>query len=310
MHNEQSKNNNNPIFTPTDFYNELQSLPLKFEKTDTQQDCNEFLLKLFNIIEKPSILSEVFEFNIKRVTQCENCRSSRTSDEPQNILECPVPEKNGELSDCLNIYFKEEYLTGNTAYDCHSCQSKQNAKTKMGINSLPKVLLISLKRFKANGLEKSHFAVKYPEKLCIKQWLSEDCSFDITEEKEIYQLFAIVVHDSNKMTTGHYICYFKDEFTNIWYKADDKFVTKTDSALDMEKSVYLLCYVRSDVTESIKKISVSAINSIDNQHIIITDKKLLNDLEKQVQFRFCENVYPEQRRFSKADAFGKLGSNE
>ncbi|CAF4768943.1 unnamed protein product, partial [Rotaria sp. Silwood1] len=179
-------------------------------------------------------------FYIKRVTECENCRSSHTSDEPQNILECPVPENNGELSDCLNIYFKEEYLTGNTAYDCHSCQSKQNAKTKMGINSLSKVLLISLKRFKANDLEKSQFAVKYPEKLCIKQWLSEDYSFDITEEKEIYQLFAIVVHDSNKMTT----------------------------------------------------------------------EKLLNDLEKQVQFRFCENVYPEQRRFSKADAFGKLGSNE
>ncbi|CAF2949822.1 unnamed protein product [Rotaria sp. Silwood2] len=271
---KQFRTNKDP-FIPSVFYSELESLSSEFTK-NTQQDCNEFLLSLFNNIDEPSILSEIFRFQIKRVSQCGKCKLPYSLCEPQYILECPVSETNGELSDCLNNYCKKECLTGNNAYFCESCNSKQSRETKMEIFSVPNVLLISLKRFKANGLGKLHSAVAYPELLHIDQWLSEDCLVKITEEQKSYQLFAIVIHVGDDMKDGHYICYVKNEFTNEWYEANDDSFRKIDFVFDKEKSVYLLCYVRSDLSISItadnmKEKRVPAAEPIDNQEIRIAD---------------------------------------
>jgi ubiquitin carboxyl-terminal hydrolase 15 len=51
------------------------------------------------------------------------------------------------LSSCYEDFSKEEDLKGEEKYRCSSCSKDQDAKKKLEIFRLPKVLIIQLKRF-------------------------------------------------------------------------------------------------------------------------------------------------------------------
>ncbi|CAF5046853.1 unnamed protein product, partial [Rotaria sp. Silwood1] len=127
--------------------------------------------------------------------------------------------------------------------------------------STPLVLFISLKRYKANGEEKLHSKIKYIEELKLDEWLSKDHLNTISDEKKVYHLFAVVIHNGNDMENGHYICYVKDEITNNWYEANDKLFKKVVFRFDKTESVYLLCYARSDLNKTI------TLDSFSEEHI-------------------------------------------
>lgn len=253
MH-DNSKNNEVLPYIPSHFHSELERLSDQFKK-GTQQDCSEFLLSLFNNVEKPSILSEIFEFYTERVIHCEQCRNTSLGHlEPQTILECPIFETTSTLADCLSNYFKKESPTGIDALSCNKCIAKQNVDAQTDMCTMPKDLLISLKRFKANGQAKLHSEVIYPELLHFGEWL--------------YRLSAVIIHLGEDMTSGHYICYVKDEFTNEWFKADDARFTKDSSVLNYTTSVYLLCYERSDHSAPVINDSTTKTTSSSTKGIL------------------------------------------
>jgi hypothetical protein len=51
------------------------------------------------------------------------------------------------LSSCFDEFSKQEDLKGEEKYKCSSCSKDQEAKKKLEIFRLPKVLIIQLKRF-------------------------------------------------------------------------------------------------------------------------------------------------------------------
>ncbi|CAM4762468.1 unnamed protein product [Rotaria magnacalcarata] len=282
---KESINSDNPIFIPTLFYNQLTSLSPTFTK-NTQQDCIEFFFSLFMNAEESSILSKTFEIDIDRATRCSTCSSIRYRSERQKIIDCPVPKNSGKLVDCLNNYFEEENLTGDNAYDCDTCQVKQNGYTKMEIGSTPPVLLISLKRFKSNGDGKLHSEIEYEELLHLDEWLSKNCLNNISDKQKIYQLFAVVIHTGNNMSNGHYMCYVKNQCTDDWklYAGYEKY------AIFYKHLIAILFHLPA--------------KPIVNRHIAIPDQTSLNDMKNQVQFCFLENVISQQRRYAKCDVFG------
>ncbi|CAF0791822.1 unnamed protein product [Adineta steineri] len=241
-----------PVYEPKSFYEKLEVLSSQFKK-GTQQDCMELLLSLFNHTKESSILFDIFKFQSQRVTQCEKCKTSEPGPiENNTIMQCSIPQPIVcSLEDCLDSYCEKELLTGDNAYQCDTCNSKQDAETKIEICSTPQVLLIALKRFQANNQGKLHSAVTYEEVLHLDNWLSKYCSAKITKNHKIYHLSAVIIHRGNGMESGHYICYVKNEITNEWYEANDDSFKKAEFVFDMKKEVCLLCYVRSDLSKSI-----------------------------------------------------------
>ncbi|CAF3801781.1 unnamed protein product [Adineta steineri] len=286
-----------PVYVPELFYQNLEVLSPQFKK-GTQQDCHELLMKLFEHAEKSSILFDIFKFQSQRVIRCKKCKQpKRVLADCNTMLSCSIPQAACKLEDCLENYCEKELLTGGNAYQCDTCNSKQDADTKIEIFSTPQVLLIALKRFQANNQGKLHSAVTYKEILHLDNWLSKGDPAVITENHETYHLSAVIIHRGNGMESGHYICYVKNEITNEWYEANDDSFKKAEFVFDMKKEVCLLCYVRSDLNKS-----------IGNQGHWASAKELLIKLKNKIKFCFSENVHVEQRRYGKWDIFGKLES--
>ncbi|UJR24549.1 hypothetical protein I4U23_005924 [Adineta vaga] len=108
-----------------------------------------------------------------------------------------------------------------------------------------------------------------------------------TDEQKTYHLYAFIIHIGNDLDNGHYICYVRNELTNEW------------------ESVYLLCYIRSDLSKFVIFDQSNLTNTSD-----IQTKDPLDELKKKVNFDFCEDIYPYQRRQGKCDVFGELGSKQ
>lgn len=81
----------------------------------------------------------------------------------------------------------------------------QDAEKSISIKSLPKLLIIQIKRFKYNekikDLEKICSRILYPNTLKFpNQILEKDCS------SPLYKLEGTITHIGHSVLSGHYVC--------------------------------------------------------------------------------------------------------
>ena len=66
------------------------------------------------------------------------------------------------------------------------------------------------------------------------------------ELNHIYKLYALIVHEGNSTTQGHYYAYIKNSQNRQWYRYDDSVVTLIGPDLKSVKksiqNVYILFY--------------------------------------------------------------------
>ncbi|CAF0868812.1 unnamed protein product [Adineta ricciae] len=301
-----SKQDHNRFYPPTLLRSQLEKLSIEFAE-NTQQDSNELLIKLLDhTAQSSSIFYEIFNFQTRCVVCCGVCHNLSDRIESQTILQCAIPLSNtsSRLIDCLNDYFKKEFLTGDNAYECSSCQKKQKATRETKVHSLPQILPISLKRFGANGHAKLLNNVLYDEVLHLGQWLSEDCRAKTVDKEKVYYLYGLIIHCGNDMESGHYICYIKDESTNKWYEANDKSIKLIENVIDKTDSVYILCYIRSDLSKFDLQGSRTMNNELPTDSSELTRSiPLPNALRENIKFGFEENIHDEQRRCGTCDIY-------
>ncbi|CAH3177999.1 unnamed protein product, partial [Porites evermanni] len=62
-----------------------------------------------------------------------------------------------------------------------------------------------------------------------------------------YQLKAVIVHEGTKISSGHYICYFKrgDE----WYYSSDATIRQSSALKATSQEAYLLFYEKDDIED-------------------------------------------------------------
>ena len=106
--------------------------------------------------------------------KCGNCNYESLTFDMFMDLSVPIASKSSykssyygssdsvSLSDCLAELTKEEDL--DTDYRCESCSKRGNCKKKTTIYTLPKILVIHLKRFKFSSYSKSKIStsVSFP----------------------------------------------------------------------------------------------------------------------------------------------------
>lgn len=163
-----------------------------------------------------------------------------------------APRPTLQLRDCINQFTSLERLGADDPWFCPKCKKHQQATKKFDIWSLPKVLIIHLKRFSysRSWRDKIDTLVEFPvEGLDMSEYVLNPAQ---KEQKMLtYDLIGVANHFGG-LGGGHYTAFAKNEPLDAWYSFDDALVTPTSSSNVVTRSAYVLFYqLREEQSASI-----------------------------------------------------------
>ncbi|XP_070394715.1 ubiquitin carboxyl-terminal hydrolase 15-like isoform X7 [Dermacentor albipictus] len=162
-----------------------------------------------------------------------------------------------QLRECLELFTTTEKLGAEDPWFCPTCRSQKQATKKLDLWSLPRVLIIHLKRFSYNRFwrDKIDTHVDFP----ITDLCMDDYIINRKHERAVYDLIAVANHYGG-MGGGHYTAYAKNKETQKWYHFDDSSISSATEDNVVSKAAYVLFYARRDSGDrtSPKKQSTTA----------------------------------------------------
>ncbi|XP_064645435.1 ubiquitin carboxyl-terminal hydrolase 8-like isoform X2 [Lineus longissimus] len=186
-----------------------------------------------------SIIVELFQGQLKSTLMCLKCRKTSVKFETVMHLSLPLPSSSRcTMHDCLNLYLKEEKLSGSSKWFCPQCKTRREASKKTEIWKLPAILLIHLKRFSSDGSwhQKLNTAVDFPlHSLDLKRYVRGH------RVRPDYRLYAISNHYGT-MEGGHYTAYAYNYLRRSWLKFDDADVSSISERNIKTSAAYTLFY--------------------------------------------------------------------
>ncbi|XP_068720343.1 ubiquitin carboxyl-terminal hydrolase 15-like isoform X3 [Montipora capricornis] len=167
------------------------------------------------------------------------------SEEHESVHKKPAQRKNCVgLSDCIDLFLSKEKLGANDPWYCPSCKKHQQATKKFDLWSLPKILVVHLKRFSYN----SFWRDKLDTFVSVPLWNLDMSGYVINgdQPRPIYNLIAVSNHYGG-MGGGHYTAYAKNCKDGRWYSFDDSSVSAADEGQIVSKAAYVLFYERQEI---------------------------------------------------------------
>lgn len=153
---------------------------------------------------------------------CGGCNAVHTRWETFNCLKIQLV-KNGEIMDSINSEFNEEEID---EYACESCKERTKTKKQASIWRLPKVLIVSLKRFTPMGTRDNTPLVYDGAPLTFESVFAPDSTE--TSRTNKFKLFATVDHHGSHMG-GHYTSQCFSPIWKQWHRYDDESVQEIDA---------------------------------------------------------------------------------
>ncbi|XP_067390205.1 ubiquitin carboxyl-terminal hydrolase 31 [Emydura macquarii macquarii] len=167
------------------------------------------------------------------------------------------------LSQCFQLYTKEEQLAPDDAWRCPHCKQLQQGSITLSLWTLPDVLIIHLKRFRQEGDRRMKLQnmVKFPltgldmTPHVVKRsqsswslpshWSPWRRPYGLGRDPEdyIYDLYAVCNHHGT-MQGGHYTAYCKNSVDGLWYCFDDADVQQLAENEVCKQTAYILFYQR------------------------------------------------------------------
>lgn len=173
------------------------------------------------------------------------------------------------IYNCLNEYFKTDYLDD---YKCEKCNNKEGNHISRALVNLPRVLIISLKRFQTIDNQgrraKVYRRVTYPAMLDISKYLAVPFGQDVAagenipsvdpdlqlnddaasttsspEDNPYYRLIGVNLH-SGGVDGGHYTAMTYNKHLGKWFMYNDEHVHPLHSPSDAlnHPNAYILFY--------------------------------------------------------------------
>lgn len=171
------------------------------------------------------------------------------------------------LADCFESFKQTETLDENNKWYCKKCKDHVQARKTMELQTVPRILIITLKRFKQSsgsrfggggifGMMESSFSagekleslIDFPlEGLDMAPYVRSESQR--AQESLIYDCFAVSNHFGGT-GGGHYTAFAKHPRTGEWYDFDDSCVSKVNSRdlndTIVSSSAYSIFYRRRD----------------------------------------------------------------
>ncbi|XP_041829904.1 ubiquitin carboxyl-terminal hydrolase 31-like [Melanotaenia boesemani] len=167
------------------------------------------------------------------------------------------------LSQCFQLYTKEEQLAPDDAWRCPHCKQLQQGSIKLSLWTLPDILILHLKRFRQDGDRrmKMQNMVKFPltgmdmAPHMVKRsqsswslpshWSPWRRPYGMGRDPEdyLYDLYAVCNHHGT-MQGGHYTAHCKNSIDGQWYCFDDSDVHPVSEDDVCKQTAYILFYQR------------------------------------------------------------------
>ncbi|TKS71677.1 Ubiquitin carboxyl-terminal hydrolase 4 [Collichthys lucidus] len=147
------------------------------------------------------------------------------------------------LRECIELFTTMETLGEHDPWYCPTCKKHQQATKKFDLWSLPRLLVVHLKRFSYNRCwrDKLDTVVDFP----IRDLNMSEFVCDPKAGPYIYDLIAVSNHYGG-MGGGHYTAYGKNKVDGKWYYFDDSSVSSATEDQIVTKAAYVLFYQRRD----------------------------------------------------------------
>lgn len=250
--------------------NRIQNKPYIETKNDTESRPDEVVAEESWANYKrrnDSIVVDTFHAMLKSTLVCPGCKLVSVTFDPFCYLSLPLvvpqfahltispdddsieslspkvtPKPTLQLKDCITQFTNVERLGAEDPWYCPKCKKHQQATKKFDIWSLPKVLIIHLKRFSfsRSWRDKIDTMVEFPiEGLDMTDYVLN--SKQKEQKKLTYNLIGVANHFGG-LGGGHYTAYAKNYVQNAWYSFDDALVTPISSSNVVTRSAYVLFY--------------------------------------------------------------------
>uniref|UniRef100_A0A8C0Z866 Ubiquitin carboxyl-terminal hydrolase n=1 Tax=Cyanistes caeruleus TaxID=156563 RepID=A0A8C0Z866_CYACU len=150
------------------------------------------------------------------------------------------------LRDCIELFTTMETLGEHDPWYCPNCKKHQQATKKFDLWSLPRILVVHLKRFSYSRYwrDKLDTVVEFP----IRGLNMSEFVCDPRAGSYVYDLIAVSNH-YGAMGVGHYAAYAKNKVNDKWYYFDDSSVSVASEDQIVTKAAYVLFYQRRNSEE-------------------------------------------------------------
>ncbi|XP_043374340.1 ubiquitin carboxyl-terminal hydrolase 4 isoform X4 [Dermochelys coriacea] len=170
-------------------------------------------------------------------------QESQTFEKDASMLQSQKKKSTVALKDCIELFTTMETLGEHDPWYCPNCKKHQQATKKFDLWSLPRILVVHLKRFSYNRYwrDKLDTVVEFP----IRDLSMSEFVCDPTADPYVYDLIAVSNH-YGAMGVGHYTAYAKNKVNGKWYYFDDSSVSMASEDQIVTKAAYVLFYQRRD----------------------------------------------------------------
>jgi ubiquitin C-terminal hydrolase len=175
-----------------------------------ENDTDKLATACYNMLKKTysSEYSEIMEMFYGIYVSELSSVSGKTihSVNPENyfILDLEIPDKTSTLYDCFDAFTTYETMEGDNAWFNEATKTREAVRKRITFWNFPKILVITLKRFSADGGRKRQDVVDFPlTGLNLSKYVS-----GYNAKQYVYDLYAVCNHTGGTMG-GHYTAYVK-----------------------------------------------------------------------------------------------------
>lgn len=196
------------------------------------KECYQMLQRTYSK-EYSEIMDMFYGIYVSQLTSLDGKIKHSATPESFFMLDLELPTQNPSLYDCLDAFTHSEVLDGENAWYNDKTQTKEPVHKRITFWNFPKILVITLKRFTADGTRKIQGLVDFPmEGLNLAKYVS-----GYNPKQYIYDLYGVCNHTGGPMG-GHYTSYVKNA-SNEWVHYND---TRLDRHLVATKIVTPTAY--------------------------------------------------------------------
>ncbi|XP_075893390.1 ubiquitin carboxyl-terminal hydrolase 4 [Nelusetta ayraudi] len=175
--------------------------------------------------------------------QCYDEQEAEAYEKHESMLQPQKKKATVALKECIELFTTMETLGEHDPWYCPTCKKHQQATKKFDLWSLPRILVVHLKRFSYNRCwrDKLDTVVDFP----IRDLNMSEFVCDPKAGPYVYDLIAVSNHYGG-MGGGHYTAYGKNKVEKKWYYFDDSSVSSASEDQIVTKAAYVLFYQRRD----------------------------------------------------------------
>uniref|UniRef100_A0AAQ5Z7L1 Ubiquitin carboxyl-terminal hydrolase n=1 Tax=Amphiprion ocellaris TaxID=80972 RepID=A0AAQ5Z7L1_AMPOC len=180
---------------------------------------------------------------------CYDEQEAEAYEKHESMLQPQKKKATVALRECIELFTTMETLGEHDPWYCPTCKKHQQATKKFDLWSLPRILVVHLKRFSYNRCwrDKLDTVVDFP----IRDLNMSEFVCDPKATPYIYDLIAVSNHYGG-MGGGHYTAYGKNKVDGKWHYFDDSSVSSASEDQIVTKAAYVLFYQRRDEESSSK----------------------------------------------------------